>query len=147
MPENRPRTGNSGSFKPGKSGNPGGRPKPTPRALEIRAACRFASTRAIERLTVGFKVEARAQLWLTRRRTTDASSDSRSSTARTDQASEACRRQPACEIGSKCARKLFSDGMPLPTIQKKSGSAGHAKSGKRRSCSAHNWQISSTPPY
>jgi hypothetical protein len=38
-------------FKPGQSGNPGGRPKLTPRALEVRAAFREASTRAVERLT------------------------------------------------------------------------------------------------
>ncbi len=51
MPENRPRTGNGGSFKPGRSGNPGGRPKLTPKALEVRRACRKASARAVERLT------------------------------------------------------------------------------------------------
>ncbi len=47
-PENRPQTGR---FQPGQSGNPGGRPKLTPKALEVRGACRVASVRAIERLT------------------------------------------------------------------------------------------------
>ena len=37
-------------FKPGQSGNPGGRPKLTGRALEVRRACREASVRAVERL-------------------------------------------------------------------------------------------------
>ncbi len=41
----------SGRYRPGKSGNPGGRPKLTGRALEVRAACREASVRAVERLT------------------------------------------------------------------------------------------------
>ncbi len=50
MPENRRRSGNRGSFKPGVSGCPGGRPKLTGRALEVRAACREASVRAVERL-------------------------------------------------------------------------------------------------
>ena len=47
MPENRPQTGR---FQPGQSGNPGGRPRLTPKALEVRAACRAASARAVERL-------------------------------------------------------------------------------------------------
>jgi hypothetical protein len=50
MPENRRQTGNSGSFQPRQSSNPGGRPKLTPKALEVRAACREASVRAVERL-------------------------------------------------------------------------------------------------
>ena len=41
----------TGRFQPGQSGNPGGRPRLTPRALEVRGACRAASVRAIERLT------------------------------------------------------------------------------------------------
>ena len=50
MPENRPKTG-GGRFKPGQSGNRGGRPKLTLRALEVRALCREASARVVERLT------------------------------------------------------------------------------------------------
>lgn len=38
-------------FAPGRSGNPGGRPRLTGKALEVRAACREASARAVERLT------------------------------------------------------------------------------------------------
>lgn len=39
-----------GGYKPGQSGNRGGRPKLTPKALEVRALCREASVRAVERL-------------------------------------------------------------------------------------------------
>jgi hypothetical protein len=54
MAENGEKTASRGPgrpFAPGQSGNPGGRPKLTPRALEVRAACREASVRAVERLT------------------------------------------------------------------------------------------------
>ena len=56
MPENRPETG-GGRFEPGHSGNPGGRPKLTPRALEVRALCREKSTRAVERLAELLEVD------------------------------------------------------------------------------------------
>ncbi len=54
MPENRPQTGR---FQPGQSGNPGGRPKLTPKALEVRRLCRAASVRAVERLVELLEVD------------------------------------------------------------------------------------------
>ena len=47
----------TGRFQPGQSGNPGGRPRLTPRALEVRGACRAASVRAVERLVELLEVD------------------------------------------------------------------------------------------
>lgn len=41
---------NSGSFKKGQSGNPGGRKKKTPELIEVENLCKQASPRAVERL-------------------------------------------------------------------------------------------------
>lgn len=54
--ENTPKTGpkkraaTSGSFKPGRSGNPGGRPKLTAEEREVRELARAKGPRCIERL-------------------------------------------------------------------------------------------------
>ena len=40
QPQNRKRSGNKTSFKPGQSGNPGGRPKATPEQRDALAAIR-----------------------------------------------------------------------------------------------------------
>ncbi len=48
--ENRPRTGRKAprsAFKPGTSGNPGGRPKRTPEEFAFEAACREKTTEAL----------------------------------------------------------------------------------------------------
>lgn len=39
-----------GTFKPGKSGNPSGRPKKTPELIEVENLCKQASPDAVERL-------------------------------------------------------------------------------------------------
>lgn len=49
-PQNRQETGKKvtrTSFKPGKSGNPGGRPKRTPEEFAFEAACREKTTEAL----------------------------------------------------------------------------------------------------
>ncbi len=48
MPENRSKTGNAGSFQPGESGNPDGRPKLTPEGQEVRDLLRQHSLRAVD---------------------------------------------------------------------------------------------------
>ena len=48
MPENRRKAGNTGSFQPGESGNPGGRPKLTPEGKEVRDLLRQHSLRAVD---------------------------------------------------------------------------------------------------
>ena len=47
-PENRQRTGNSTSFKPGRSGNPGGRPRRTQEERDALAEIRKLAPRAAE---------------------------------------------------------------------------------------------------
>ena len=47
-PENRQRTGNSTSFKPGRSGNPGGRPRRTQEERDALAKIRELAPRAAE---------------------------------------------------------------------------------------------------
>ena len=50
MPTNRPRTGNSTSFKPGQSGNPSGRPKQTQEQKDALAMIRALAPDAAIRL-------------------------------------------------------------------------------------------------
>lgn len=49
-PENRQRTGNSTSFKPGRSGNPGGRPRRTQEERDALAAIRELAPYAAQAL-------------------------------------------------------------------------------------------------
>lgn len=50
MPENRRRTGNSTSFKPGQTGNPGGRPKRTQEQKDALEMIKALAPEAVERL-------------------------------------------------------------------------------------------------
>ena len=50
MPANRPRTGNKTSFKPGKSGNPSGRPKQTAEQKDALDLIRTLAPKAAEEL-------------------------------------------------------------------------------------------------
>lgn len=56
-PENRQKTGKatSTSFKPGKSGNPGGRPKLPPEIVELRALAREHTKPAVEAIIAVMK--------------------------------------------------------------------------------------------